>query len=368
MSKEKPVYASAVTHEFLKEIIADSNKPILGMAKKDIRGLNMTGVYFGSRASHWEIGVTYGGITGERVRQIVERTMKNLWHLSSENTKRQFPLDSIQLRKPFDKEIRKRISKGRGGGVAARALDLLEEGKTPEEILEELNLPVHKASELKGLMRRWGHEVPRLTRDNRDLSRQLQKARADEEIKEIFSRIGTSFRQNQVGPEPERLLFAVKNLTDNLYVSNQGIELVVLSLRNAGVPVGEVVSGRRDATYYFIAKQHLSRAREVLLNDETLDRFRSNPVIQVAGFEETTAPRVRDIYKKGAYVSLRMVYTQIGFVFWHWKRDGLLGDLGSKCPVPIFRHQGQYWVKSDDQDKLQKYLKEEFRKREARRK
>lgn len=195
-------YAQPKTFEFLKDAIAEGAH--LKVPKKlarfpdaeDIwvRQRNIAGIYFTSPATIYDIGETYGFVSGERPSQIVHRFITLLWLNSSIDIRAKYPLMEIEMQKPHTKHSMIKRSTSRGG-IVQKVDALIAEGKSVGDIIESVGKPkveVNRAIRLLGREDLVGN--PR--KENRKLADEIEHLPDDSgKRQEIIDKAGRGFIQ-----------------------------------------------------------------------------------------------------------------------------------------------------------------------------
>ena len=143
------------------------------------------------------------------------------------------------------------------------------------------------------ILKNWGQEVPykfRAPSENKRIAKILETSESDSEIQRALNRVKRKLRQTLAQRENPPLLSVSKAARmAGFHFRADAASIFVDSLRQSKIPVGQLqlVSKSRHAikypTYYFIATQHLERAKKALIQDTSLTEFRENPVKQIAG-------------------------------------------------------------------------------------
>ena len=295
------VYAQPETHKFLKAAIKDGAiektlDELRASPRKNDRGfrdLNILGIYLETPATYREIADIYPRLNNRKVlRQSIDRALGSLWSNASYETRSTFPLSEIKIAKPRSLKSLERTSKSLGG-KSFRVSQLLSEGATYKEIREKLELTDSQLTGARRTLKNWGQEVPhkfRAPSENKRIAKILETSESDSEIQRALNRIKRRLRQTLAQRENPPLLSVSKAARmAGFHFRADAASIFVDSLRRSKIPVGQLqlVSKSRHAikypTYYFIATQHLERAKEALLQDAHLAGFRENPVKQIAG-------------------------------------------------------------------------------------
>lgn len=230
-----------------------------------------------------EIG-RYDGITRERVRQIKDKVIKNLWLNCSIETQTLFPFEQLEL--ALTQRSNELKSKAKGGKSVAINRGL-QAGKSIAEIRKERGLSIQQITTSRYVLRRWGTEVPHIITPHSeivDLEKQLRNAKTDQEKQKYLNQVKRDFyAHHRKGNDPlfmsTRNLFKKAGFNEGFHSQNSAILLA--SLKNVGFPTGEIHIENRSKrekegirTYHFALAKDEERAKAILLADPSLERFR----------------------------------------------------------------------------------------------
>lgn len=362
---KETIFAPQVTRDFLLSSIAEEAhlKTPQGIYEETwIRNRNILGTYFASRATLAEVGGIYG-LTGERIRQIIEKGIEYLWNQSSKDTRVTFPLDNILKSKGPSIFKSLRQSETRGGSTL-RIYQFVKGGRSIEEIINEIGVSKNNLQASLRRMKGWGLDVPEVETSHsrlRSLAEKLTKpSLTDQEARELLSRATINFYLSH--SQGENPLFAsggafLRSL--GLHFKNNDFPLLLQVLRDNNVPIGKVNTHTKTGpqkgikSYYFILTVHHERALQALLSDQRSQKFLHNPVKQIYG-PESTIPTTTQIVKKRKLSRVGEVFRMLGITYRGNVTQNI--DLLANCPVPIYEYDGQFFFPSEQQEALKEFV------------
>lgn len=372
------VYAHPETHEFLKAVIEDGAvvraleeyRASPGKIETRIRDLNILGIYLETPATYREIADIYPRLNNRKVlRQSINRALSSLWSNASDETRSTFPLSEIKIAKPRSLKSRERTSKSLGG-ESFHVSQLLSEGVTYEEIQEKLELTDSQLTGARRILKNLGQEVPykfRAPSENKRIAKILETSESDSEIQRALNRVKRKLRQTLAQREnPPFLSVSKAARMAGFHFRVGATSIFVDSLRQSKIPVGQLphVSKSRHAikypTYYFIATQHLERAKEALLQDAHLAGFRENPVKQIAGPDGKIPVTTKLIQGKG-YQSPRQLFRQLRINLGRTLIIKYEDFFDENCPVSVFKLRDAYYYPKEKEGELKRYIRERAR-------
>lgn len=239
-----------------------------------VRGLDITERYLETDATLEEIGSDLG-VGRERVRQIVGSTLSKITSVTPEDLKEVFLRDGLETRKPLTLASRIRISASRGGETS-KALVLLREGKSPQEIREELG--IDRLSNIRRRLAAWGTEEQMgYITDNKVnpwITATISNLQStDDEVQAALDQVKKWYYYTDAKKGISRLLTPVSGLAreSGYYLRNNRLEDITAALKSAGLPLRKIVykvpSGNREGLilrYNFVASIHRDRGIEIL--------------------------------------------------------------------------------------------------------
>lgn len=288
-SGEQAVQGFAKTIKFIETAMAEGahfKVPERASKERWERDIDITLVYLLSDESLEDTGRIYGGITRERVRQIRNKTISDLWRYCSTETQALFPFEELELEKHLTQKSRERLSLARGGRSVLVNRGL-QAGKSIAEIKKENGLSIHQIGQSRYPLREWGTVVPYLITPhskNLELENKLRNVETDQEKQELLNQVKRTFYHDHVkGENP--LLTTIRGIALEAGLSlgfgNQNVSIVLESLKNVGFPMGETpikskskTGEERVETYHFGLARDKERAKQILLSDPNLQRFR----------------------------------------------------------------------------------------------
>lgn len=148
-----------------------------------------------------------------------------------------------------------------------------------------------------------------------------------------------------------------------LFHSQRETHLLYEVLKRSGLPVrliSKQINTKSDPItqkYYVFPTKLIPQAMEILANEPSLEKFRANPVTQIAGLEITgNPPRVWDVVFSDNFSSLTAILTQLGIPI--NRRNGQVTSkfIGPDCPAPVFSYNGSHYIPKDSVDQLINYI------------
>lgn len=234
-----------------------------------VRGLDVTERYLETDATLEEIGGGLG-VSRERIRQMIGMTFSRLISATPEDLREVFLHEGLETRKPLTLGSRIRISASRGGKTS-KALVLLREGKSPQEIREELG--IDRLSNIRRRLAAWGTEEQMgYITDNKVnpwITATISNLQStDDEVQAALDQVKKWYYYADAKKGISRLLTPVSDLTreSGYYLRNNRLEDIAAVLKSAGLPLGKIVykvpSGNREGLilrYNFVASIHRDR-------------------------------------------------------------------------------------------------------------
>lgn len=371
MTPERKIYAHPKTHEFLKAAMADGahqkNPPGVPEAAW-VRQRNMVGSYYAFPATLEKLGDVHGGITRERVRNIIIQGVRHLWQNSSGKTRRRFPFSEIKIGKPPRPKPLSQYSKDSKVIQAAR---LKGEGKGVEEIKAQLGLSASDLSHIRQTLAREGIELGYLERPkhfNNGLAEKLSRATSDEEIQSLFPLVKRAFLNRFLNREDSPLISLFRAAWEGgchlpLQKSGQLLKVVQVSGLPLGVVEEEVHSGQETVIqrHHFIAGQHKKRLIRLLRQDETMRRYFRNPVSLAWGQTPETMPTTGQIQDREKFRSPAHIFSELGLAWGPRSLEGFYRKIFSHdCPVPIFSQGRGYFYPREKEGDLREFVKKQI--------
>lgn len=221
------------------------------------RNWNMTVSYFATSRTHEEIGRIFAVNTRERVRQIINATLVQVWRLSSADLQQQFPIGQIPRNKVG--VTNQRIASGlKRGDVIPKIADLSRRGLSYEMIKQTTGATDGVMSNAREKF-----NVPYSERFLNPIKIEQQmrdKSLTPQEVEKLWK--NTSYG-NVSRLRRKRLVLSVLELLNKagLRISSSKYQEIMANLEEAEVKVGRFsVMGK---TYYFIRSVDLETAVEV---------------------------------------------------------------------------------------------------------
>lgn len=294
MSIEQPeIYTHLGTREFLIAAIAEGahlKQPSVPRRPTEwVRYRNITGAYFLSDAPQRDIATAYARgstrLSGERIRQIIEATMRNIHKNCSPELQAQYPFEQIPLKKPFSRKMREHQSLGKTGASVSLAR-MLEAGVPLQEAKKSLDIPGSILSAHRRVLHNWGVDVPYLYRTLAEKNALIENLKnpnlTDQQIQELLDQINHYEVKSKLDDTAFlSVIKAARILGYRFWPRNFDILIRILEL--ASIPFSKlqvpVKNGpqRGIHTYHLLATQHLQRFKEALSSTPELDRYLTNP-------------------------------------------------------------------------------------------
>lgn len=281
--------------QFLMQVLAEGahlQKPTNISIDEWVRQRNITGLYFSTIASLENLGSIYN-LSRERVRQIIAKTLTDL-HLSlPDPLRQQFPIHDIlsSQGKPVVHMYKDLLT-----GKYNRLVELLEQKADIGRMVDEFQVKPTTIRERLSFLVELGINVPLSLRaprqeKNKEIVMQLQDTSLDDiEVQELLDKVTHHLYAVCVsGDNP--ILIPITNVASEdgfRAVNRNGPEFIKI-LEDAHLPIGilniEVKTGTQKGLlkYHFIVSWHRERARQIFLEEPSLERFLENPVTQVCG-------------------------------------------------------------------------------------
>lgn len=302
----------------------------------------------------------------------VSRTMRQLWKRSSPSIQHLFPLSELPTRKPESSQQRAISLSEALGGRSIRVAEMLKIGKNWQEIQEDLGLTRSSLKDSLKTIAGWGLETPELPTPipfYPKLAKQLtDPERTDTDMQQTLDQIPPHFyKMDRHGPQP--LLTTIGGLLWEVgfhYRSGKGqMQRFVDILTAKNIPLGEIVrmvkSGSQQGLqrYRFIATIHKERAREVLVNEPTLQAFHDYSVQQVAG-PNYPCPSTYRLRNGQDFIPCGQIFKGLRITAaWRGKirqRDFWTND----CPVPVFYNKRVYYCLKTQAETLKSFIQQKL--------
>lgn len=252
-------------------------------------------------------------ITGERVRQIRNRTVPYLWENSSPSTQSQFPLEELELN--LNKPLR---------------------------IKEKKAKPISKTKQF---------------------FEDLKTAKTDEEKQRLLNLV-TRFMYHKFIKGDNPILVTIRNLATEAgyHTSHQTCHLLSNTVIAAGVPTGKIPAQRTTQkiySYHFVFSEDKDRAKEALYNNKDLNQFLRHPVVQILGPKEKQLPSTAFLRRFGRFNNL--LYNKLEINPTKQGREVIkqvikLLIAQNDCPVQIYDHYGRLFYRPSQATDLQNYI------------
>lgn len=329
----------------------------------------VAGRYFGTEETLEEIGER-NGLTGERVRQIVKKGIGRLHEVSDADIKLEYPLDSLDLRKPTTLTSRQKRSLAHGGR-SIRIAELMREGKSAKEISDEFGSA--SVANARKVLREWNVNTPyQYKASSSEYKENLERLKtqdlSDQEIQKILDTVTIQIYRTHL--KGDNALFThIKKVTREagLFVSGREISLLAEVLKGEGIPVGKLEQvlqekpGRKQQVlrYYFLLSSHVTRAEDALRSAENLDPYRKDPVRELGKHAEQV-PSVFQLYFSGSYSHVGTLFAELGYSdgldFYNQFKLTISDLITGQCPASVFCYNGRYYYNANQRELLKTYL------------
>lgn len=350
-----PIYAHSKTHEFLKATIADG---AVEPTAREVgpRDFNIHGTYFISRATYQDIAERCPDFnSGERSRQIVKRVFSILHSHCTEETQERFPLHELKIRKYRLQKRTYRISQ------------LLREGEDVRGIKTRLGLSNKQLAGARKSLKNIGLELPYLIHSWHKLESVLGSPSSnDEQIQEALNHASFSFQSKYTSGE-NPILTSVSEVAKmaGYYFSSKKTSVFVESLKNAKIPrrsMQRQLKYREQeghlVNYHFIAAQHSERAAMAFKEDESLARFRKNPVNQICGSRRKESPTTHELQNKKGYSAPVHIFRELGIAVGGRSKHTYKDFFNQDCPVAVFKIHQIHFYPYYQERALKTYIRE----------
>lgn len=317
----------------------------------------ITGQYLGTDKTLDEIGI-YMGISKERISQIVEEGVRQLYQIQDPVVRGEFSLEKFDYGKPLTIASRRRWSAARGGR-AIRAEELFRKGRTPGQIREDLN--IRDIGNVRKILGNWGTEIPYecppiLPRFKRLRDTDL----ADKEKQELLDTVINPgmVKVLSSGEKPLLAIVSIVARKAGLFFRVDKTRDIYKVLRDKDIPASFVSHATRinkkgekkNASYYFICATDIGRAIEVIKGASELNSFRESSITELSKSTDEV-PRVVDLLRSGNYSHITSVVEIRGKRI---KSEDIFAK--GNCSVPVYRYQGSVYYPREYEDELRAYL------------
>lgn len=350
--------------DFFADALKDKKNPILSVARKLFHQMsgadrvNITGTYLVfSESSYKKIGKVYG-VSDEWVRKVIEHVVIDTWNLSSKKTRDKYPLWDL-CRSGYVLKLR---------GRSLKALNLLSEGKSPDEIKKDLNFTTRELGYARAVLRSRGVYIGALRKDGERLAQGIKNAKDDRELKSLLDSIDrrlfvSILRTNKDVITPvKRIIF-----DSGYYLSNRDLGPFLESMEKSGIPYGKMPrrvkrkQGERVLTYYFVASQHVGRIQEAFWTDPSLDRYKKNPIVYVTGPAPKPFPTTWDLQEHRGYFACGNILGKMGIRITRSSGWTMFDFFTPRCPVTILKWGGTYYYQEKDEMVLRNFFAKRMR-------
>lgn len=267
--------------EFLRTAVAEKayrKAPVAQRFKEQswIRMRNIGAIYNGSSSATYDsLGKQYG-LTRERIRQINKKFIEYLWENCSQETKNEFPLNTIPLDKPTSQVSREKRSQEHGGRTL-RVRKEVESGVTDrDQIAKNLGLSAQDVGSSWRILRRWGVDVPfeRRRQSYQEIKNKIEKETDDKKLQELLDGFSaglvmgmTAYYKNS----DQAIFMYLGNVLRELGF-NRRVRFFADVLKSAGIPMRRVErgsqikrSGRKyPLNYYVFLAKHKQRVIDAI--------------------------------------------------------------------------------------------------------
>lgn len=348
-----------------------------------IRTWEITGLYLGTDRSLEAIGSNEKfRLTRERVRQIINDCLNQLHQIAPEEIKIRFPLDSLGLKNRRAVEHLRNLVRKRNRSII-QVEQLLQEKKSIREIRTSLGLTSTQLSHMRGVLRRWGIELPyQLEGYSQEYRQKLGKLKdptlsCEESQRTLDIITHSAYRRISKGDNPLILPISKVAKKAGLFISRRDVVFLATILKKAQIPTGQATSFYQEKTsgkqkfhrYHFVPRGKVEEARHLFETHPQLERFRQNPV-QVIGCPLEDISTISQLKNSDHFLSVGTLLSELGcpqpyLTFGLTTRELIAAD----CPVPVFVYrprsqQGEprsrpktYYLEAQRKEELRTYLK-----------
>lgn len=306
------------------------------------------------------------GIERERVRQIFNEGVRNLWRSSNAETQEQFPLERLfGIRKPVTLRLAEKISTSQGGYLT-EIRKLAEAGvRSPKKIAEALKIPKRIARDSARKLSRRGIVFDRDSFSLREIEKAILLAADDDtKLREILYSISDRTARYMLQGKGKDIV-SLSNMIRELGFHPAAIDLYFFSaiLEDNDIPVREILNGffhgrngrisrRRNIV---VLEKHRQKINKAFENEPDLQKFKKNPVILVCGVWKGELPTTTIVHKKREYFLLSNLIAELieKPVYRTHKYLRSFKD----CPVPVFKAEGRYLYPKKREDELEEFLR-----------
>lgn len=300
------------------------------------------------------------GVTKERVRQIVDETLKSLYEHAPLAVKEKYLPKSLATRKNKTTEQKMRLSLARGG-KSVKVAEALAEHQSVKQISEQFGGLAGSRTILKG----WGLDLPYVQEPTVEKFSGL----GDGDLKPR----GTQSLLNQVDSHGQyrTLLKAglVFNLTSTarragLFACGRDIARICEALDVNGVPRARVIHSRNQkvgkkvnvAWYHYIAAKDEARAIAALESFACLEDLRTNPVTVIGNSGRHEIPTTTQLRNHERYEHIgNLIKEMIGRQFQN--NNGVtIPDFLEETTARAYSCTSGYYFAKEDRDELVSYL------------
>lgn len=329
------------------------------------RMFEIVGAYLGTEQSLEEVGREFG-LTRQRICQIARKGVRVMYAAQNQDIRDKYPWESFDFNKPLGVSNFRKISEA-GGGTSCRVEELYLLGYTLDEIARVMGKDVCQISQVRGILRGWGVNLPYKFAPVLPRFEQLRNPKlTDEDKQRLLDSIKVNGALAVLSSGENPLVVAVSNVGDQagLYIKYSKASIIYDVLRRNGVPAStfsETVNNngkKRYRSHYFIHTADIKRAIEVIKGASELDEYKSGKAIAI-GKPTDRVPRCAELKKSGEYGSISSLVKKLRGRSYH-PRVRAEDIIAEDCPVGVFRYDIRVYYSISDEKALSEYLMRRF--------
>lgn len=250
-----------------------------GMSEnKWAREKNIGAVYIGSPAVLQTLADQYG-VTRERIRQINDDFLKDLWTNCSDETRTRHPLKEIlSLSKPADPK----------GLIARIEKTVMETGITdPERIASKLNIPSKEVARRRGSLKRRGFNISFTLTPYEKLVKAVEREKNDD--KKLQAILDSYTATNLIGflnrhrKDEERILVSLSSVLEKgeFHFAARSIKDFAEKVKTEGIPIiscdsNYLIENKYKQRFFIVFSRHARKIIKALGNDPDLQKFKKD--------------------------------------------------------------------------------------------
>ena len=304
-------------------------------------------------------------VGGERARQLIQEGVAQVKGFGSEDFRNKFSKDRIPLGKPCSVASRIRRSLASGGNTV-RAAQMSLDGAAPESIRTEVN----NFSETRKVAEGWGVKIEAAPSSMTTAEERASRANSLSDPNIPIDEFNKAFDNLTFAPArslaQQGVLLTMAGICreGNLYCRPLDFGVVRETLARKGVRIKsfsrKTESNGKDIIlrYDFVAKRDLGLAKSAMESEQSLDRFRENPVKLIAGPESSNPPSTTILSHGRDFVSVLEILRGEGLNVGTRRGESIQSILNVlECPVSVYRFKTNSKIHRDDMDALREHAR-----------